>query len=125
MIPGLPDRYLFLIAVLEAGLIASCFADYSIGIGVFGTMSALTVGYLHLTLLPYKIRPFVERIDPEAYRREMRWGILIAPILFAGGPNFPVTGVFPTDYSVDIWKLLFFCSVSVWFLTEGVIRIRF
>ncbi len=125
MIPGLPTKYVFMILILEAGLIASCFASYSVGIGVLGTISALIVGYLHLTRSTFKVISFVKGIDPKVYSQEIRWGIVIVPVLISCGLAVPITGIFPTNYSVDLWKLFFFFSVAAWLLLEGVFRIRF
>lgn len=126
LIPGLSNQVVAVILAVEALLVLSWAADYSPGIGILGLGSVLIVGYLHLTIVPDKIFPFVKGLGPEGHPRERRWLILTGPIMLTSLASLPVVKDASGDVvGVDGWKALLWASLWMWGLLEGVVRIRF
>jgi hypothetical protein len=111
--------------LLELALIAFRVAYYGPAFLAFGLLCVLIVASLHLKFVTVKVRPFGKNLNADDYRVELRWGLVIIPIIVTWIYSFPVAGRFPVDYSIDIWKAAFFVCVMVWFLIEGIVRIRF
>lgn len=125
LIPGLTNVYLIGIVGLEFLMICARVLGYGPAFAAFGSMAVAAVAYFHLTLVKTKVRPLVGSLRDEDRRAEMRWLVVIAPIFIMWINSVPISGKFPIDYAVDIWKSVFFIAVMVWCLVEGAIRIRF
>jgi hypothetical protein len=124
-IPGLKNSFLAAIITLEILMLSSRLFGFGAAFAVFGLLSVAAVGYFHLKLVKVKVRPIKRNMSEEEYRTEIKWLVVIAPLVVMWGNSFPFSGQFPGEYSIDVWKMVFFIAVILWFFMEGVFRIRF
>lgn len=124
IIPGVKDTITYTIVLIEAIMVVSFFKQYTNIIYISGLASIAAVVTLRIRHARYTYAPFSNKNDPDIRRKEIRWAIVIFPIIFIVGQSFK-TVVSPGGFAHgNIGIILFLAAAFAWALVEGFLRIR-
>jgi hypothetical protein len=105
-------------------MVLSFFKQYMNIICLSGLASIASVVTLIIKHARYKYTLFSNKNDPEIRLKEIRWAIVIFPIIFILGQSFKAA-VSPGGFAHgNVGIIMFLAAAFAWALLEGFLRIR-
>ena len=124
LIPGVKDTITYTIVLVEAIMVLSFFKQYTNIIYLSGLASIAAVVTLRIRHARYTYTPFSNKNDPDIRLKEIRWAIVIFPIIFIVGQSFKAV-VSPGGFAHgNVGIIMFLAAAFAWALLEGFLRIR-
>ena len=124
LIPGVKNTITYTIVLVEAVMVLSFLKQYTNIIYLSGLSSIAAVVTLRIRHANYTYTPFSDKNDPDIINKEIRWAILIFPIIFIVGQSFKAV-VLPGGFAQgNVGIIMFLAAAFVWALLEGFLRIR-